>query len=75
MPDGWYFGDYGYNYFVPDYDVGHAHLRHQGAAVRRAHARASQIEYTGFAGPMFANLLTAIKFYNQIGVDAVTSTR
>ena len=18
MPDGWYFGDYGYNYYVPD---------------------------------------------------------
>ena len=33
---------------------------------------ASTIEYTGFAGPMFANLLTTIKFVNEIGVDNVT---
>jgi hypothetical protein len=31
------------------------------------------VEYTGFAGPTFANLMTATKFYNQLGPDASTT--
>ena len=72
MPDGWYFGDYGYNYFEPDYDSGMLTYVTKVQEYGEPTPGASQIEYTGFAGPMFANLLTAIKFYNQIGVDAVT---
>jgi hypothetical protein len=34
---------------------------------------ASTIEYTGFAGPMFANLMTVAKFINEIGADNLTS--
>jgi len=35
-------------------------------------AGADTLEYTGFAGPMFANLLTVAKFINSIGVDNVS---
>ena len=32
----------------------------------------ANVEYTGFAGPMFGNLLTVTKFINEIGADQVT---
>jgi len=68
VPDGWYFGGYGYNYFIPDDASGMttylAKVHQYGPA---------GIEYTGFAGPVFANLLTAAKFYNQIGPDTVNT--
>ena len=43
-PDGWYFGDYGYSYFLPSTTpnmagVRHEHLPREGAAVRQAGAR------------------------------------
>ena len=31
------------------------------------------VEYTGFASALFANLLTSVRFINQIGVDNLTS--
>ena len=72
MPDGWYFGDYGYNYYEPDYDSGMLTYVTKVQEYGTPTPGASTIEYTGFAGPMFANLLTTIKFYNEIGVDDVT---
>ena len=33
---------------------------------------ANTLEYSGFAGPMFANLLTGVKFINEIGADKLT---
>ncbi len=69
VPDGWYFGDYGYSYFVPDEASGMTtyldKIQQYGPP---------NVEYTGFAGPTFANLMTAAKFYNQLGPDASTAT-
>ena len=68
VPDGWYFGDYGYSYFVPEDASGMttylAKIQQYGP---------TNVEYTGFAGPTFANLMTATKFYNQLGPDASTA--
>jgi branched-chain amino acid transport system substrate-binding protein len=68
-PDGWYFGDYGYSYFNPDYDSGMLTYVTKVQEYGEPVAGASEIEYTGFAGPMFANVLTAVKFINAVGVD------
>ena len=69
VPDGWYFGDYGYSYFVPEDASGMTtyldKIQQYGPP---------NVEYTGFAGPAFANLMTAAKFYNQLGPDASTAT-
>ena len=70
-PDGWYFGGYGYSYFLPDYDSGMetyvAKVHEYGEPV----GGASVIEYTGFGGPMFGNLLTVTKFINELGADSL----
>jgi len=71
FPDGWYFGGYGYSYFEPDYDSGMqtyvAKINQYGEPVEGA----STIEYTGFAGPTFANLLTMTRFINELGADSL----
>ena len=68
VPDGWYFGDYGYSYFVPDKASG------MTTYLAKIHQYAGKnVEYTGFAGPTFANLMTAVKFYNELGPDASTT--
>jgi branched-chain amino acid transport system substrate-binding protein len=67
VPDGWYFGDYGYSYFVPEDESG------MTTYLDKIHQYGPpDVEYTGFAGPTFANLMTATKFYNQLGPDAST---
>lgn len=71
-PDGWYFGDYGYSYFLPDYESGMQTYLAKIEEYGEPAPGATQIEYTGFAGPMFANLLTALKFINATGVDDLT---
>jgi branched-chain amino acid transport system substrate-binding protein len=67
VPDGWYYGDLGYSYFLPDDASG---MTTYLAKVQQ-YAPAGA-EYTGYAGPLFANLLTAVKLINQIGSDKVT---
>lgn len=68
-PDGWYFGGYGYSYFLPDYESG------MQAYITKVHeygepvGGSDTLEYTGFGGPMFANLLTMTKFINELGAD------
>jgi hypothetical protein len=68
VPDGWYFGGSGYSYFIPDTASGMttylAKIRQYGSP---------NVEYTGFAGNAFANLLTVVKFMNAIGADKITS--
>lgn len=69
VPNGWYFGGYGYSYFIPDDASG------MTTYLAKIHQYApAGVEYTGFAGPVFANLLTAVKLYNQIGPDSVNAT-
>jgi branched-chain amino acid transport system substrate-binding protein len=68
VPDGWYFGGAGYSFFIPDAASGMttylAKIHQYGPA---------NVEYTGFAGTAFANLLTVVKFMNAIGPDKITS--
>lgn len=70
-PDGWYFGGYGYSYFLPDYESGMetyvAKVHEYGEPV----GGASVIEYTGFGGPTFGNLLTITQFINTLGADSL----
>jgi branched-chain amino acid transport system substrate-binding protein len=68
VPNGWYFAAFGYSYFVPDEASGMATYL---AKVRQYGPK--NVEYTGFAGYTFANLMTAVKFVNEIGPDRLTS--
>jgi branched-chain amino acid transport system substrate-binding protein len=72
MPDGWYFGEYGYNYYAPDLESGILTYvtKVQQYGVKAPGAKT--LEYTGFAGPLFSNLLTVVKLVNKIGADRLT---
>jgi branched-chain amino acid transport system substrate-binding protein len=72
MPDGWYFGDYGYNYYAPDLESG---MQTYVTKVQQYGVKApgaESLEYTGFAGPEFSSLLTVVKLINGIGADRLT---
>ena len=66
-PSGWYFGGYGYSYFLNDEASG---MNTYLAKVKQYGG--DKVEYTGFAGPQFANIMTLAKFFNSLGADAVT---
>ena len=68
-PNGWYFGGYGYSYFAPDFDSGMQTYVTKIQEYGEKASGAATLEYTGFGGPMFANLLTVVKLSNEIGVD------
>jgi branched-chain amino acid transport system substrate-binding protein len=68
VPDGWYFGDYGYSYFQPDDASGMTTY-----LAKVVQYGPPDVEFTGFAGPSFANLLTAVRLINEIGVDDLTA--
>ncbi|HEV7525890.1 MAG TPA: ABC transporter substrate-binding protein [Acidimicrobiia bacterium] len=76
-PDGWYFGGYGYSYFLPSTTPGMAESG-MNTYLAKVHQYgkpapgAKSLEYSGFAGPMFGNVLSAIKFINEIGIGAAT---
>jgi hypothetical protein len=67
MPNGWYFGQYGYNYFKPDLDSGILTYVTKVREYGNPAPGATTLEYTGFAGPLFSNLLTVAKFVNELG--------
>jgi branched-chain amino acid transport system substrate-binding protein len=68
VPNGWYFGGYGYSYFMPDEASGMA------TYLTKVKQYGGQgVEYTGFAGPQFGNVLTIAKFLNEIGADHITA--
>ena len=67
VPDGWYYADLGYSYFLPDEESG---MNTYLAEI--AEYGPEGVEYTGFAGPLFANLLTMVQLMNDIGPDAVS---
>jgi branched-chain amino acid transport system substrate-binding protein len=69
FPDGWYFGGYGYSYFLPDYESGVATYVAKVHQYGETIGGAELIEYTGFAGPTFYNVMTAVKLINELGVD------
>jgi branched-chain amino acid transport system substrate-binding protein len=69
VPSGWYFGGYGYSYFEPDLDSGMATYVEKVQEYGKPAPGATTLEYTGFAGPTFANILTLAKFLNDNGGD------
>lgn len=69
VPDGWYFGGYGYSYFQPDVESGMQTYITKVQQYGKPAPGATTLEYTGFAGPSFANLMTATKFINALGAD------
>jgi len=71
FPDGWYNGGYGFSYFIEPHDFNSGMATYIAAVNEYGEPVEGQtvLEYTGFAGPMFGNLLTAVKFMNEIGVD------
>jgi branched-chain amino acid transport system substrate-binding protein len=64
VPDGWYFGGYGYSYFQPDLASGMKTYIAKVQQYGKPAPNAKTLEYTGFAGPEFANLMTFDKFVN-----------
>ena len=71
FPNGWYFGAYGVNYFMP-VKKGLLASEQLGDYMTVKDAYNPTMEYTGFAGPEFGNVLTITKFYNELGVDATS---
>ena len=71
-PDGWYFGGYGYSYYLPSNTPGMAESG-MNTYLAKVHQYgkpapgAKTLEYSGFAGPMFGNVLSGIKFINELG--------
>jgi branched-chain amino acid transport system substrate-binding protein len=72
VPEGWYFGGYGYSYFQPDFESGMQTYVTKIQEYGKKAPGATTLEYTGFGGPMFANLLTVVKLSNEIGVDKLS---
>ncbi len=73
MPDGWYFGGYGYSYFMPDLDSGMATYLNKVEQYAQVPAGVT-IEFTGFAGPSFGNIMTIAKFANELGGEIDTAS-
>jgi len=72
-PNGWYFGDYGINYFM--YDKALATSRQLAVYIAAVDKYNKTIDYTGFAGPSFGTVLTATKLYIQAGGASATSAK
>lgn len=68
VPNGWYFAAYGYSYFLPTLDSG---MKTYLAKIRQYAGK--NVEYTGFAGFAFADLLTSVRFINELGASKLTS--
>ncbi len=69
VPDGWYFGGYGYSYFRPDYESGMETYIAKVQEYGKPAPGSTTLEYTGFAGPSFANMMTLTKLINGLGAD------
>jgi branched-chain amino acid transport system substrate-binding protein len=72
-PNGWYFGDYGINYFM--YDSALATSQQLAVYIAAVDKFSPSIDYTGFAGPSFGTVLTAVKLYNANGGPTATSAK
>jgi branched-chain amino acid transport system substrate-binding protein len=74
VPDGWYFGGYGYSYFEPDLESGMLTYVEKVQEYGKPAPGATTLEYTGFAGPSFANIMTLAKFLNESSGDTSFAT-
>ena len=72
FPDGWYFGAYGVSYFMPP--MASVPASEQLALYEQVVKKYNPtMEYTGFAGPSFANVLTINQIYNKLGTGATVA--
>jgi branched-chain amino acid transport system substrate-binding protein len=69
VPNGWYFGDYGYSPYMSDPENGTDTMRVKLQEYGVPSPGATTLEWTGFAGPSFANALTMAKILNTLGAD------
>ncbi len=70
LPDGWYFGGYGYSYEIagnPDID---SYIEAIFAYAATEGMDAATLEYTGFGGPTFGTLMTIAQFANAGASDS-----
>ena len=70
LPDGWYFGGYGYSVDIPGAPDIDAYIEAVFAWAAELGKDAGTLEYTGFALPTFGTLLTAVQFLNGGASDA-----
>jgi len=68
LPDGWYFGGYGYSYEIAGNPETDAYI--EAALAWAAETGVENPEYTGFGGPTFGSLLTVVQFLNAGATDA-----
>lgn len=69
-PEGWFFGAYGYTYFIS------TPLIDNYLVAAKAFARSrglGSVDYTGFAGPTYSIVLLLARFMNEHGVGAMTA--
>jgi ABC-type branched-subunit amino acid transport system substrate-binding protein len=70
LPDGWYFGGYGYSVDIPGAPDIDAYIEAVFAWAAELGKDAETLEYTGFALPTFGTLLTAVQFMNAGATDS-----
>jgi branched-chain amino acid transport system substrate-binding protein len=70
LPDGWYFGGYGYAYEIPGNPELDAYI--DAALAWAAETGVENPEYTGFGGPTFGTLMTVVQFMNAGAQDSAS---
>jgi branched-chain amino acid transport system substrate-binding protein len=70
LPDGWYFGGYGYSYDIPGNPDIDAYIEAIFAYAATEGMDAATLEYTGFGGPTFGTLMTIAQFANAGTADS-----
>jgi hypothetical protein len=70
LPDGWYFGGYGYSYEIPGNPDIDAYIEAVFAYAATEGMDAATLEYTGFGGPTFGTLMTIAQFANGGAADS-----
>lgn len=70
LPDGWYFGGYGFAYEIPGNPELDAYI--DAALAWAKETGVENPEYTGFGGPTFATLMTVVQFMNAGAMDSAS---
>lgn len=78
LPDGWYFGGYGYSYEIPGSPDLDSYKDAVFAYAAETGLDTNTFEYTGFGGPTFGTLMTVLQFMNggaSVSEDFRTSAK
>jgi branched-chain amino acid transport system substrate-binding protein len=74
FPNGWYFSDYGVTYFPPLVNDKKVLASRQLALYEQVVKKYNpRMEYTGFAGPEFGEVMTIAQLYNTLGTGATAA--